>query len=501
MSNSNPDSPTSWQKDKIAISPDSDNLLEKGQWQGVGATDTQLPLLRRALRIFKDIIRPAILTKGPPAKNQLSRTAYLDGLRGFAALLVYVHHHELWVRETDGDAEIFENGFGYNGRYHLATFPFIRLIFCGGHFAVPIFFVVSAYALSVKPLSLIHAGELNKLSDSFSSSIFRRWMRLWMPVATTTFIYMTLCHYPGFYTDDYVHQATYREEVWEWYTKLKNFSFMFDTGGNPFFPFNGHLWTIPVEFKGSVAVYMALISFSRFTQTARLACTLALIYYFIYVADGCFYAMFMAGVLLADLDLLALSHRLPRFLARLEPYKELIYVHLLVLGCYLGGAPAHDQDVMHLRATRGWYYLSFLKPQAAFNYKWFFMFWAALFTVSAVPRLGPIRRFFESRFCQYLGKISFGLYLVHGPVLCILGDRLYSAVGWVRVRHETGIPLWVNAWPMSHAGPLGLEWAFLVPHLILLPFTLWMAEICTRFIDTPSIKIGQTLHRRFQRDA
>ncbi|PBP26810.1 acyltransferase [Diplocarpon rosae] len=243
--------------------------------------------------------------------------------------------------------------------------PSSRLVFCGGHFAVPIFFVVSAYALSVKPLSLIHAEEFDKLGDSFASSIFRRWIRLWMPVCITTFIYMTPCHYPGFYTDEYVQQATYREEVWEWYTQLKNFSFVFDTGGNLFFPFNGHLWTIPVELKGSVAVYMMLIACSRSTPEARLGCMLGLISYFIYVADGCFYAMFMAGVLLADLDLLTLNHQLPRVLTRLAPYKELIYLHLLVVGCYLGGAPTHDQDIMHLRATRGWYYLSFLKPPAA----------------------------------------------------------------------------------------------------------------------------------------
>ncbi|PBP16786.1 acyltransferase [Diplocarpon rosae] len=395
-----------WQKN-IIIPPHSDHVLEKGQWPST--SDNQLPVLKRALRIFKHSIRPTILTKGLPAKKQLSRTAYLDGSRGFAALLLYVHHHKLWVRESDGDSEIFENKFGYKGRHHLPTFPLMRLIFCGGHFAVPIFFVVSACALSVTPLSLIHAGECDKLGDSFASSIFRRWMRLWMPVCITTFIYMALCHYPGFYTDDFV----------------------FDTGGNLFFPFNGHLWTIPVELTGSGAVYLVLIACSRFTPKARLGCMPGLIYYFIYVADGCFHAIFIAGVLLTDLDRLALTDQLPRVLARLEPYKELIYLHLLVVGCYLGGA------VHRVRGTAAGAHQALLRE----------------------------------------------------PALPVPGPGLLCAVGWTRIRHETGIPMWVDAWPMSRAGPLGLEWAFLVPHLILLPVTLWMAEICTRFIDTPSVQV------------
>lgn len=32
-------------------------------------------------------------------EQRLSRTAYLDGLRGFAALLVYSLHHQVWVSQ------------------------------------------------------------------------------------------------------------------------------------------------------------------------------------------------------------------------------------------------------------------------------------------------------------------------------------------------------------------------------------------------------------------
>ena len=42
---------------------------------------------------------------------------------------------------------------------------------------------------------------------------------------------------------------------------------------------------------------------------------------------------------------------------------------------YLGGVPSHSNELKDLRETTGWYWLSFLKPQAVFNYKAFYLFW------------------------------------------------------------------------------------------------------------------------------
>jgi len=92
-------------------------------------------------------------------------TAYLDGLRGFAALLVYWHHHELWVRNPF----IFENAFGFEGNFYFATLPGVRTFFTGGHYSVTVFFVLSGYVLSIKPLSLIEKGDFAGLSEHLAS--------------------------------------------------------------------------------------------------------------------------------------------------------------------------------------------------------------------------------------------------------------------------------------------------------------------------------------------
>ncbi|TQS36178.1 hypothetical protein Golomagni_03378 [Golovinomyces magnicellulatus] len=452
---------------------------------------------KKLLAVWK-VLRPSILTPQSPDYEVKSprRTAYLDGMRGFAALIVYWGHHQLWARDVIGAGAILENAWGYENRWYFACLPGIRLLFSGGHLAVTIFFVISGYVLSAKPLSLIQAGDYNKLQDNIGSALFRRWLRLFLPVICTTFIYMTSWHLFGIWTATPEHKNTYSEELWNYYIEFKNFSFVFRGGGNDWLTYNFHAWSIPVEFRGSIIIYTTLVALSRCTCQARLWCTSGLIFYFMYITDGAHYSMFLTGMLLCDFDLLAMEGNLPKIFQKLNPYKKAICYTLLVFGVYLGGVPSFKQDYEILQNSPGWRTLSYFKPQAVFDYKWFYLYWASLFLVYAVPRVPSLHRFFESRFCQYLGRISFAFYLVHGPVLWTLGDRLYVAAGWSREIHGGATPGWINLFPLSKAGPLGLELSFLLPHFIILPVTLWLAEIGTRLIDEPTVRFTQWLYRR-----
>ncbi|OJD25013.1 hypothetical protein ACJ73_03617 [Blastomyces percursus] len=482
-----------------------ENILENGNWEEI--TPDWRPVSVQASDTTKEwakLVRPAGLWKsatlrgignggggGPGGR----RTAYLDGIRGFAAFLVYFGHHQLWAHESVSGEQIFENAFGYNRQYYFATLPGIRMFFCGGHFAVSVFFVLSGYVLSAKPLSLIADGDYVKLGDNMASALFRRWLRLFLPVIGTTFLYMTSWHLFGFHgTPD--PRASFREELWNWYCEMKNFSFIFNTGTEPWFPYNFHAWSIPVEFKGSMLIYASLQAFSRCTRNARLWCEVGLIFYFMYIADGWFCALFMAGMLLCDLDLLARNNNLPRFIARLEPHKGTLAYIALVISIYLGGVPSQNSDLHVLKSSPGWYLLSLLKPQAVFDYKWFYLFWGAVLIVAAIPRIPGLKAFFETRFTQYLGRISFSLYLLHGPVLWTLGDRIYAATGWLRESHAVKFPGWINRFPLPKVGPLGLELGFLLPQLILLPITLWLAEIATKLIDEPSVRLAQRAYAK-----
>ncbi|KAI1102549.1 acyltransferase family-domain-containing protein [Jackrogersella minutella] len=480
------------------------DILDVEDWEEIKTSwkpaSPRHPVVRRPksfrwlAKLLKFILSPMCSTKkGAPEKQR--PTAYLDGLRGFAALLVYWHHHQLWAHASTHQNEIFEDAFGYDNKYHLAAFHGIRTFFSGGHYAVSTFFVISGYVLSAKPLSLIQDKEFVKIGDNVASALFRRWLRLYLPLIIVTFLYMTSWHVFGLWAVNAQRKGSWREELRSWYFEFKNFSFLYNLGGEPWLSYQYHAWSIQIEFKGSVVTYSCLLAFSRLTGNARLWCQVAMIFYFMYVADGWFAAMFMSGMLLCDLDLLAKKNKLPRIFRKLQPAKSFIFHHFLIFSIYLGGVPSVSPDTTRLRNSRGWYYLSYFKPQAVFDYKWFYLFWAATLLVASIPRIPWLKRFFETRFCQYLGRISFALYLVHGPILWTLGDRVYTATGWYQEAQLTHLPRWVDMFRLPKTGPRGLELAFLAPHLILLPFTIWLAEVVTKLIDEPCVRFTQWLYR------
>ncbi|KAK6580836.1 hypothetical protein PZA11_006324 [Diplocarpon coronariae] len=451
--------------------------------------------LQTAAKWCFEFLKPAIATKAPQRK-QIQRTAYLDGLRGFAAFLVYWQHHELWpLREVPAN-RILENGWGYENRYYFAALPVVRTFFTGGHFAVACFFVISGYVLAAKPLSLIQSGDLIKLGDNLGSALFRRWTRLHLPIIAVSLAYLTSWHLFGIWTISPNHEPTYRQELWKWYVEFKNYSFVFRGGGEAWLTYNFPAWSLPIEFRGSIIVYTTLMALSRATRNARLAVQVALIYYFMWIVDGWFGALFIAGMLLCDLDQLAQNNNLPHFITIFEPWKMPIYYTFFVLSMLISGVPSHIADYVILDEAPVWHWIGKLKPEAPWDQKWFFLFFASIWLISAIPRIWWLKAFFETSFNQYLGRISFSLYLIHGPILWTLGDRLYCAVGWYKEAHEEFIPDWVNKFPISHNGPLGLEPAFLVPHLILLPLTLWASEIATKIIDAPSNRFAQWTYRQ-----
>jgi len=453
-----------------------------------------------ALRGLRQLLWPKSSASVPDEPKKLRPTAYLDGLRGFAALLVFIQHHEEWAHCFS--IPIFEGGFGYRGNYYFATFPWVRMLFTGGHAAVATFYIISGYVLTWKPLSLIHAGEHLKLFDSLASAFFRRWFRLYIPLIVTTFFWITSWHVFNYWNAACEPKATYREELWNWYNEMKNFSFLFKDGGMVWVTFNTHLWSIPLEMRGSMVVFISCITLARATTKARLLVELVLMFYFLYIVDGYYLALFLSGMMQCELDLLAKKDGwFPGFLRRLEPRKTLLYYLGLFVALYIAGVPSEKAEVEYLREQPGWYYMSYLTPSAMYDHKWIYLFFSCNIIMAAIPRIGWLKRFFESRFCQFLGYVSFAFYLVHGPILASIGDRVYYAVGWTRPpndRHEQ-VAHWANLFPLPKKGPMGLEIAFLVPNLlVLLPFTLWVANIVTRMVDEPAVKFAAWLYKRVQ---
>ena len=464
------------------------NLLE-AQHEGQNGK-SWTPYISGAGHWMVDTVRPTALKRSSKSQR-LRRTAYLDGIRGFAAFLVYIHHHELWAHEPM--AQRFQSALGFEREYNFVCWPVVRTFFSGGHLAVACFFIMSGYVLSTKPLQLLQNGDLLAFTDNLASALFRRWFRLFLPIIAVTLFNIVLFHWFGI-LGIFVPEMSFGKDMWKWYCEFKNYTFLYGNPQPPWLSFHPHTWTIPAEMRGSIVIYCACIALSRCKQNMRLLCECALIYYFMYIVDGAWFSMFMTGMLLSDLDQLQIAKKLPAWYRVDEDLAPTLWHSLLVIGLLIGGVPSSVSSMDYLKKNPGWKWLAYVKPQAVFDFKWFALYFAAVCIVVSVPRLRWLKGFFETRFCQYLGRISYMLYLVHGPILWTVGDRVYAAVGWSRESHGLIIPGWANRFPMPKTGPLGLEISFLIPQLILLPITFWIAEITTNSIDTPAIKFGQWLY-------
>jgi peptidoglycan/LPS O-acetylase OafA/YrhL len=435
--------------------------------------------------------------KEPAGPKKLRKTAWMDGLRGWAAFLVYILHNEMWAHESSFFDHKLESVWGYKGNYSFATFHGIRTFVTGGHFAVAIFFFLSGYVLSLKPLSLIHAGQYVTLGENVSSALFRRWLRLMMPIFITTFISMVVCHVLDFKVPFHREKTLY-DEIWQWYLDIKNFTFIFTTGDGYNFLYNPHSWSIPIEMRGSIGIYTTLMAVSRLTRRNRLIVFGVLIWYYMWVADGAYFAMFTGGMLICDMEMLYEEGNLPTWITDIGKYKNRVCYTMFFIAIWLGGVPGYSIEVQVLRDSPTYYWISFLKPQAVFDTKWFYLFFAAGMLVIVTPRLPWLKAFFETRFCQFLGRVSYMLYLFHGPILWTFGDHIYAAVGWTKYGHGLTAPAWINIFELPKWGFHGFELSFLAAQLIICPLTLWIAYLATIYIDDPCLEFAAKLYRRLQ---
>lgn len=164
------------------------------------------------LRVFI-FLTPSFL-QGRHAREQicpakLSPTAYLDGMRGLAALFVFFCHYFY-------QAFTIAEGWGCGEtNYHILKLPFLRLWYQGPP-AVCVFFIISGYALSYRPLKLIRSRSFSDFSTTMSSLVFRRGIRLYLPTAISTFMIICLLRVGAYeWTRDFAGDRTYMKNIVE----------------------------------------------------------------------------------------------------------------------------------------------------------------------------------------------------------------------------------------------------------------------------------------------
>ncbi|RDW58151.1 hypothetical protein BP6252_13562 [Coleophoma cylindrospora] len=481
-------------------------------------------LSRVGIGIFIAAILPSFFFKNRAPKAKLHPTAYLDGLRGVAAFFVFIHHFILdWFPALSS---------GYSSSpadVWFLQWPFVRIVY-SGRGMVALFFVISGYVLSYKCLRQVRRHELSGTLETLTSSVFRRGIRLFLPITISTFISLLIIrknwyiHDPQYANLLPERKETLREQFWDWnhHLYLTTNPFQLIDGKNLYGnPYDGHLWTIPIEFRGSIVVFLTLLGLAKTKQVVRLSLMIVLTLYTLYITHWDLF-LFLSGMLLCEVDFLRSSstvegHILPQ--TRLPPTVNRFYdltarfktplTHLWTLPTFALGVhllaypdrqaaltPGYISMTVYLTPSqyepftnpamtqRFWLSigavltclaLSFSAPLSLPSISCFRRSPSALTaTSSTVPSL---QRPFTSPFAQYLGKISFALYLVHGPVLYTLGMQiLYKA-------RQPGQEDRYTYWFL---------WAVLVNASIC----LWAADVFWRLVDARSVWFAGWVKRK-----
>jgi peptidoglycan/LPS O-acetylase OafA/YrhL len=244
-------------------------------------------------------------------------TSWLDGLRGLAAFAVFNFHYIY----AFSDIAIMPYAIDRKHKWFIEL-PIIRL-FYSGYPAVCIFFLAAGYVCSLRPLKLMSSKNDSATYQSLSTSLFRRAFRLYLPVAAITLL-TALAAWGGLYTPlkrymtdakkkslyfpgsiGRAHPAIERsliKELRRWARDLGKMMSIWVF--QPFFPsFDGHLWTVRIEFRSSIYLYAALLALARVRTYFRLVA--------LFLASGyCFYwgrweaVLFFWGACIAQFDII-----------------------------------------------------------------------------------------------------------------------------------------------------------------------------------------------------
>ncbi len=392
------------------------------------------------------------------------REKHLDGLRGIAAFVVVLNHALI----------AFDFGF-YNGvpspdhnawNARVAGWPFILPL--AGNYAVCVFFALSGFVL---------ASSFSRSSLSAVALAAKRTLRLAIPIlAVTMFAWAIVVCGLTFNADaqPITHSWWLGRQTPSqagFMTALRDGLYGALLGLQDAVAYDSSLWTMPIEFTGSllmIAVFSAMRPFQgRRGADGWLIATflvLGMLGYFLYLA----LFAFGAALKLADLR------------ARLKGGGAIsaIMVVVLVCGVFLGTLPyaqtrgpwldwlvAHAPVDEHTggQTTDG--------PNRSIPGADFWHAVGAMLTLIAADNWPALRSLLCRRIPQFLGRISFPLYLLHVPILLSVGCGLFLLlIGY-------GLAP-APAWTLAAAGFIAvacfLSWA--ATPLVEVPAIRWSAQ-------------------------
>ncbi len=332
----------------------------------------------------------------------MKRLHEIDGIRGWAALSVFIFHLT-W--------EIFG-----------IRFPEFRLsylrFFVDGPLAVCIFFVLSGDALSSSYLKSLDENLIHKL-------IAKRYLRLLGPILIASFlVYLLMVCHLTFHmeaariVDSMDWLGTFLPFKADFFTTILFGATIVLPGSPSVNSYNPFLWPMAIEMFGSVAVFCFLIIYKKLRNPLGAASLLA-----IYLGIlGSFYSLFFVGIAFSILRTRQHFDRASR-----SKYSNLISFSILgtivIAECLLtrngtihhlvgGAAPAIKGTDYHFLSKLTQLLGSHPNPvRARLNLL------LSPLVIYAIYQNSKLTSWMTTRLSVWLGRISFSLYVTHFSVL------------------------------------------------------------------------------------
>ena len=332
----------------------------------------------------------------------------LDGLRGIAALfVVFAHiftmfcsylHIGLLSKQTPGKLaeSIFNSPFTF---------------FYKGNSAVMLFFVMSGFVLSY---SIIRKGITQ---DFLRTAVVKRYIRLNLPVAVSILICFILMSV-GIFT---FKGSGITLPLSSAYSGDANLLDAVRQGlyGSIIFgqqQFNYVLWTIRIEFFGSLLVFFLLAFFGDSINKLR---TICLIITFSTIFGG--HAeiwpagLFSSGVFLATFEVYNGKSKLRMWIA----------VLLLIVGLYLFGFNPDSKSYLYLQNKINYVSINWILIYS----RDFMPIIGVLMITSCIVIYNNIFSIICTKPFQWLGKLSFSIYLLHTMAIAAIAPFVIKFVG------------------------------------------------------------------------
>lgn len=218
-------------------------------------------------------------------------------------------------------------------------------------------------------------------------------------------------------------------------------------------------------------------------QTRFRLLTVLAVTWFTYRNSRWEFTLFLAGMLIAEMDLIRGAHSPPPALPIEEKaappsfpqLKSFFWSMVTIAGLYLLCQPDGRGEI-----TPGWVWLSEQIPWWWGEEK--YRYWqgvGAVVFIIGVSHCPNWQRFFNTGVVQYFGKISYAIYLMHGPAMHVAGYH------------------WEN-WAYSVTGIEGHQYnaGFFLGACFVVPTVIWWADVFWRAVDIPTVKFAKWLESK-----